>query len=66
MEVNKGICPLCGKPNNCSYAAGNIHEGCWCEKVTVPKELLDKVPEDLKGKSCICIECINKFKEKLN
>lgn len=32
MEINKSICPLCGKHNNCRYENGLTHNGCWCEK----------------------------------
>ena len=48
MEVNKGICPICGKPNNCGYENGLSHEGCWCEKIEVPKELREQIPENLR------------------
>ena len=64
MEINKGICPLCGRPNDCAAAAGRMHEGCWCEKTSVPKELREKIPKELKGKVCICKQCVMKFKEK--
>ena len=33
MEINKSICPLCGKHNNCGYENGLTHNGCWCEKI---------------------------------
>lgn len=64
MEIDKGICPLCGRPNNCAFVAGGIHEGCWCEKTSVPKELRKKIPEELRGKACICKQCVMEFKEK--
>ncbi len=34
---------------------------CWCENITVPKALLDLVPEKQKGKACICLSCITAF-----
>ena len=55
-EVEK-ICPLCGKPNNCE--SGN--EDCWCKHVTIPKELIDSIPEDKRGKACICKECVDNY-----
>ncbi|HSH35993.1 cysteine-rich CWC family protein [Schnuerera sp.] len=55
-EMEK-ICPICGKPNNCQHGQGN----CWCENVSIPEYILDLVPEDKKGKVCICKDCINKY-----
>jgi hypothetical protein len=56
-RLNDKICPLCGQPNYCK-----AHDGdCWCTKVKVPKELIEKVPEDKKGKACICKTCIDKY-----
>ena len=48
MEVNKSICPICGNPNNCGYENGLTHEGCWCEKIKVPKELREQIPAELR------------------
>lgn len=63
MEINKGICPICGKENNCAFVKGMMHEGCWCEKIKVPTKLLEKVPEDVKGKACVCKNCVMQFIE---
>lgn len=60
------ICPLCGKPNRCGEKPVINNEEmkyCWCAYETFPRELLDRVPAENKGKACICINCINKFKE---
>ncbi len=64
MSVNKKICPLCGKENNCGYEKGLEHGICWCTTIKVPKELLAQVPEEVKGKACVCRDCIIAFKEK--
>ncbi len=56
MEKNKQ-CPLCGKDNKCKTGG----DPCWCFHVKVPKELLDKIPPEKRGKSCVCLECIEKF-----
>lgn len=56
-KIDDKICPLCGKPNNCRVDSGD----CWCMEVSVPKELLEKVPEDKKNKACICKSCIDKY-----
>ena len=63
MSENKKLCPLCGKPNHCGYEAGSDHFSCWCTTIDVPKELREQIPEELRGKACICRDCITKFKE---
>ena len=55
--MDEKICPICGKPNNCKYGEGN----CWCKDVVIPKKVLDMVPDDKKGKACICKSCIEKY-----
>jgi len=55
---NTRVCPLCGKPNNCQ---AELPQTCWCNNVTVPKELIEQVPEQLKRKACICLNCIEQF-----
>lgn len=48
------ICPLCGKDNNCQHGQGT----CWCDTFKIPKHVMDLIPEDKKGKACICKSCI--------
>lgn len=52
------ICPLCGQDNNCQHGQGN----CWCETVEFPKHVLDMIPDDKKGKACICRSCLEKYR----
>ena len=54
-------CPLCGNDNNCKD-----NKECWCYRVTIPKELLDRIPEDKKGKACVCKTCIDNFNKDNN
>jgi len=54
------ICPICGRLNNCQHDQGD----CWCEKIEIPKYILDLVPVDKRGKACICKSCIEKYKKK--
>ena len=49
------VCPLCGKPNLCK-AGSDLR--CWCFDTPVPKDLLATLPDEARGKSCICEECI--------
>lgn len=55
--MDKNICPLCGQNNNCQH--GQVD--CWCTKIKIPKDILDMVPEEKKGKACICKNCIEKY-----
>ncbi|WFA08244.1 cysteine-rich CWC family protein [Tissierella sp. Yu-01] len=57
MTAEERTCPLCGKDNNCQHGQSD----CWCNHITVPKHILDMVPEDKKGKACVCKECIEKY-----
>lgn len=53
------ICPFCKKDNKCQAS----QKECWCFTIKVPKDLIGLVPKELKGKSCICKDCILEFKE---
>jgi len=51
-------CPICGEPNACALVAcGTMDAPCWCRSVVFPAELLAQVPEDLRGRRCICARC---------
>lgn len=54
------VCPICGQDNNCKHGQGN----CWCETEEFPKYVLALIPEDKKGKACICKSCLEKLKNK--
>lgn len=60
MGVNglERICPLCGKDNNCQHGPD-----CWCHAVEFPKHILDLIPDDKKGKACICKSCLEKHQK---
>ena len=51
-------CPLCQEINLCGV---NGKQPCWCVSRNVSGELLQKVPTELAGKSCVCQQCIDKF-----
>ncbi|MNC15313.1 hypothetical protein D3C75_631270 [compost metagenome] len=66
-QADGGICPLCSKPNGCAVPAGEDPYSCWCMKTRVPQGLRDRVPENRRGKACICLNCVEAFlKEKFN
>ncbi|MDO6720417.1 cysteine-rich CWC family protein [Psychrosphaera sp. 1_MG-2023] len=49
---------MCNTDNQCGNLT-NCGEDCWCTSpdITFTKELLNKVPDDLKDKACICKAC---------
>lgn len=53
------ICPICGQYNNCQ----SHEKECWCFHMEIPKGIFHLVPEDKKGKACICKSCIEKYRE---
>ena len=57
LTTEEKTCPICGEPNNCQHG----EEKCWCQEVVVSKHVMDMVPEDKKGKACICKSCIEKY-----
>jgi prepilin-type N-terminal cleavage/methylation domain-containing protein/prepilin-type processing-associated H-X9-DG protein len=57
------LCPLCGGPNECQLASAAAFKGrCWCANVEIPKELLARVPDDQRNRSCICPRCVAAFR----
>lgn len=54
----KGICPLCGEPNKCAFSLGKDPSTCWCMNIKVPNELLEQVPQEERGKNCVCEVCV--------
>ena len=38
-------------------AKGRPLERCWCVDAVFTAELLKVLPEDAKGKACVCIKC---------
>ncbi|MGN7478729.1 cysteine-rich CWC family protein [Solibacillus silvestris] len=52
--MNEQQCPICYGTNACNVEDA---KNCWCMKVKIPKQLLDKMD----GKSCICQKCIEKY-----
>jgi hypothetical protein len=59
-KINDNICPLCEKTNRCGVKSP---EGCWCMTTQVPAALLEKVSAQLKGKTCICNDCIERYQQ---
>ena len=54
-------CPLCGGANHCAMErpqAGGEQAPCWCTREQFSAQLLQQVPEPLRGKACICQICV--------
>lgn len=57
--VDDSVCPLCGGANACARAdGGDPSPGrCWCESVSIPGEVLERIPAASRGRHCLCAEC---------
>jgi hypothetical protein len=59
---DSGQCPLCHRPNECQRCTPDAYKGpCWCAAVTIPDQLLARVPLELRNRACICHDCIASF-----
>lgn len=51
-------CPLCGGDNACAMASGDGGAGeCWCFAARIPPETLARIPEEERGRRCVCARC---------
>lgn len=62
VDVDPKVCPLCGRDNRCAMASGagscRPDTPCWCTRVKIPQQLLDRIPPAARGIACICAECV--------
>ncbi|MFZ9856013.1 MAG: cysteine-rich CWC family protein [Limisphaerales bacterium] len=57
--IHPARCPLCGRANECQQASCDAYKGlCWCERVTFPDELLNRIPEEARNRACVCRACV--------
>jgi len=56
-------CPLCGGDASCAVVAvnGAPVTDCWCFRVQIPRALLERIPPQQRGKSCLCSACLTRF-----
>jgi hypothetical protein len=60
--VDASCCPLCDGDNDCQLCTSAAYKGpCWCMSMQVPEALLERVPQDLRRRACICRPCIEAF-----
>lgn len=51
-------CPRCGQPNHCAQAGrAQAVTDCWCFHTPIPRQLLEELPAEQRGKSCLCPNC---------
>lgn len=48
-------CPLCGESNACGNVAGRA--SCWCQTTTIPRSVLERLPDDAVNVACVCARC---------
>jgi cysteine-rich CWC protein len=48
-------CPLCGSENACTFGSGETP--CWCATTSIPIEVLGRVPDEARNKTCVCRAC---------
>lgn len=58
--TDEKICPFCKNKNGCM---AHSDAPCWCNGVVVPPQLLELLPAHLTRKSCICLPCINAYRQ---
>jgi hypothetical protein len=54
-QASAAVCPLCGGPNECGAAANQAT--CWCFTVVIPGHVVARVPDDQRGRACVCARC---------
>lgn len=55
--IDEMRCPLCGAENGCAVAAGRSVSACWCNGAKAPRDILDGIPPESRGKACLCSRC---------
>ena len=50
-------CAICGEPNDCAMAEQRPLTECWCATATIDPAALARVPEEKRGKVCLCPSC---------
>lgn len=59
--IDTSRCPICHELNVCAIekakATGTKSERCWCMDAVFTPAVMDQVPEQARGKVCICAKC---------
>ncbi len=69
VNLNKSLCPLCGKTNQCAMEIEKLtnmkQAACWCVSMDFSADLLAGVPVSAQGQACICAACAAKSRPNL-
>jgi hypothetical protein len=70
IPIDPTLCPICKDPNACEIErariTGNHAERCWCFDAVISEDVLDQVPDEAKGVSCVCVKCAGCPQESVN
>lgn len=61
QEIDRSRCPLCGGENDCTAAKGEGHSVCWCMSAKIPRGLLERIPQEMRGRACVCRRCVEDY-----
>lgn len=56
--LDSKVCPLCFGENRCGV---DTLESCWCFDISIPKGLLELLPESMRNQACVCEQCVRDF-----
>lgn len=51
-------CPRCEQPNQCAFSKEPEVRDCWCNKLTIPRPVLDRIENEWGNSSCLCKCCL--------
>ena len=61
-RINEKQCPICNQINHCQQAMDkDSDEKCWCIDAHFPAQVMEKVPEHLVNRACICQNCLSRL-----
>jgi hypothetical protein len=56
--VDPALCPACGAANQCALAEpADATPNCWCHSVSIAAEIIERLPEHLRDRACLCPRC---------
>jgi hypothetical protein len=55
--VDTKTCPICGGNSEGAMVKDATAAECWCYTAEINDEAMQRVPEDARGKVCICARC---------
>jgi hypothetical protein len=56
--MNAATCPLCGQRNQCAQADSPTPvQQCWCFAAPIERRVLERLPEALRNRACLCPRC---------